>query len=962
MYFVSFGAVRRRAGQSVMVLVLAALVAAVAAAAPWYGLAVATRAGQTHVTLAPIAQRVLSAQRQGDTAGDPRAALDNFSATVRGLLPLPGATPLAGLTVDMTYTDARRANAPIGLPVAYRDGFCAHVRLTGACPATSGEAALSVGAAQRLGLAAGDAFTVRPKDATTPLRLRVTGTYERTDPAYWTDKLFLARGDLEPAFTTLDTFRQPALARPVLSVDTEVPAALLRGDNRFDLATRLDAAKPSLAAGQIDFGDSTGPLLTAISDGRYKVWVGVLVPLGLVVLLGWFALGLAGRFTGRDRRADAALLKLRGSTRGGILRLAMGQHLVPLLGGALAGLPIGLLAAWLLAGRLPVRAEWWPALLLAVAAVAVVLAGGLVALTAVDWIAQRAPVAALLRRIPSGRRDWRSAVIDAALIALAAGAVYQARSTGPDYGLGVAAAPLAALAVALLLARLLRSVADRAGGAAVRAGRLRAGLTAVQFSRQPGTDRVFALVVVSVAVFVLTAGGLAAGREGRHARAEQELGADRVLTVAAQTRTQLLDAVRRADPAGRYAMAAVVDTASNPPTLAVDSVRLAAVSGLRLPPFPAPDPLPLITGGRFDLTVTGTGSRPPGLGVTLQHERTGAVVHAEFGAIRPGTSTVSTAVPGCAAPPGCRLVAVQLLSTPGANGSVIVHGGTVLDAAALADVTRWRTDYGGPGVQLTAGPDGLTLTSGDTPDQAAGTGVYPVESAVPLPVVLAGPAPTPWRFDDAALPGAALPVTVAATARVLPALGVSGVLMDLDETRRLGGEGGTFQVWLAPDTPAPVVQAIGLPVVTDRTVAGRTAELAGEESVVAAPFALFTVGIAVLLAAAMVAVGAAVDRGPQEEQLRALRVQGLPRRAALSSAYAGGSALVLTGIVGGVLAALVAGPGAAVTAPPFADGWDVLPPPGALGIVPLLLAVLFALVVLGVTAWLSALPLVRRLR
>ncbi len=70
-----------------------------------------------------------------------------------------------------------------------------------------------------------------------------------------------------------------------------------------------------------------------------------------ILVLAWFAIGLAGRYTGRDRRGDAALLKLRGSSRLGMLRLTVGQHLVPLLAGAMLGAPLGLPAG-------PAR---WPA-------------------------------------------------------------------------------------------------------------------------------------------------------------------------------------------------------------------------------------------------------------------------------------------------------------------------------------------------------------------------------------------------------------------------------------------------------------------------------------------------------------------------------------------------------------------------------------------------------------------------
>jgi putative ABC transport system permease protein len=47
---------------------------------------------------------------------------------------------------------------------------------------------------------------------------------------------------------------------------------------------------------------------------------------------------------------------------------------------------------------------------------------------------------------------------------------------------------------------------------------------------------------------------------------------------------------------------------------------------------------------------------------------------------------------------------------------------------------------------------------------------------------------------------------------------------------------------------------------------------------------------------------------------------------------------------------------------PFTDSWDLIPPPGALRPLVLLLTGLLALVVLGVTSWLSVLPLVRKLR
>jgi len=999
MYQVSFGAVRRRTGQALLVLFLGLLVAAAAAAAPWYGLTVAARTAGNEVTSAPAAQRVVLVSRAAAGVGnDPRAALDALAAQAGGLLPLPGAVPLTGLVQNTAYDDPRHRGSVAGLPVAYRDGFCAHVRLAGACPAVAGETAISADTAQRLALAAGDQIDVRPSNATGSVRLRITAVYQVADAAgeYWTDKLFRSAGDQDPAFTAIDTFRQPEFGQPVLAYDVPVPLRLLRGDDNYDLNAVLNAAEPRMASAQLDYTNPVGKLVDRVLAGRATVLQDVLIAVGEVVVLGWFGIALAGRFTGRDRRGDAALLKLRGSTRGGMLRLVLGQHLVPLLGAAVVALPAGFASAWLVAGGPPVRSEWWLAARLSAVAVAAVLAGALAALTVADALVQRAPVAALLRRVPTARRDWRSGVVDLAFVALAGGAVYQARTGGVASGFGVAAPGLVALAVGLLLARLLRTSADRAGGFAVRAGRLRAGLTAVQISRQPGADRAFAFIVVAIALLALTLGGLAAGRAERADRAAVELGAPRVLTVAAPSVTALEYAVRRADPTGGRAMAAFLDVSSDPPLLAVDSARLAAVAAWRPEYGPVtalaaaaaaariPDPLPLITGTELSLRVRSDHDQPAVLGAALQQEATGEVVLIEFKGIVRGEQTVTTQLTGCAAAPGCRLIDLALYPGAGPDGTTVSGAvtisslaqqnpsATILDTAHLTDVRRWRTDFTGVALQVAATTTGLSLSvAADQPGEVAGAAVYPIDAPLPVPIVLAGRPPSQWLFDDATttrLGGRAVPVRVAAAVRVLPVVGAAGILTDLDTTRRVaaGAElGGAMQVWLAAGAPPSVLDALrreGLTVLADRTAGALVAAQAYQAAVIVAPFGVFMAVLAMLLAAAMVAVVATVEREPQAEQLRALRVQGLSRGVAVTSGFAGIVALVVTGLFGGLAAALVARPVAGVVAPPFPDRWRVIPPPGALGPLALAAAAVIAAVVLGVTAWLSVRPLVRRLR
>ncbi|MFF5081533.1 ABC transporter permease [Actinoplanes sp. NPDC000266] len=958
----SLGAVRRRSGQALLVLLLAALAATAASAAAWYGLTVASRAASTDVRNAPAIQHVILAHGRGDAGG-----LDPFAATVDDLLGLPSARPVLGLTTDMTYIYPDQPGSASGMPAAYRDGFCDHVRLTGACPAAAGDVAVSADAARKLKLKPGSTFQARAVDDATPVRFRVTGVYQAADPngPYWADELFRSRGSLDPFFTTRDTFRSPQLGNATLAWAAEVPEPLLRGDGGYDLNGLINAARPRFAAAQLDLDTVAGELVDQVRGSRIAVAQGVLIAAGQALLLAWFAIGLAGRFTGRDRRSDAGLLKLRGTTYGGILRLSAAQHVVPLAGGALIGWLAGPLVAWPFAGGWPVPVELWIAAVLSLGAVVVVTLAGLAVLVGMDAIAARAPVAELLRRVPAHRHDWRSGVVDVALVALAAGAVFQARTGGA--GFGVVAPAMVALAVGLLLARLLRWIADRVGAVALRAGRIRLGLTAVQVSRQPGADRVFALAVVAIAMVALTGGVFSAGRASRADRAAAELGAARVLTVTAQTRTQLLYAVRQADPSGRYAMAAVLDTSSAPPVLAVDSPRLAAVTKKSYISEKSAAAA-LVKGDRLTVRVDSERRTTTLLGAVLQQEATGEGVQVEFRGIRQGSQSVTASVPRCAAAPGCRLVSFQLYTPAGSdNGALTLRGlstpaGEVLSGAQLADVSRWRPDFSGAALRVATTGDGLRLSVGA--DAGAGTSVYAVDTPLPLPIVLAGPRPANWQFDDSSLDrfgDPATPVRVVATTDVLPVLGRAGVLTDLDAARRLAGagdQGGTFQVWLTADAPAAVVDAIGLPVLSDRTAAGRAEQLAGQGRVVTAPFGLVTVAIALLVAGTLVAIASSVERETQLGQLRALRAQGLSRATALATGYAGQAALVVAALAGGLVAALVARPVADVTAPPFADGWRVIPPPGALGAVPLTLAGLAGLVVLGVTAALSA----RRLR
>jgi hypothetical protein len=178
-------------------------------------------------------------------------------------------------------------------------------------------------------------------------------------------------------------------------------------------------------------------------------------------------------------------------------------------------------------------------------------------------------------------------------------------------------------------------------------------------------------------------------------------------------------------------------------------------------------------------------------------------------------------------------------------------------------------------------------------------------------------------------------------------------------------ETGTFQVWLAPDAGPEVIAALernGLAVLHDESVGARQSRLAQQGPSAGARFALLATAIGLLLAALSIAVAGAVDWHTRLQEMTALRVQGLPHRAAVVASWAGTAGLVLTAIAGGLIAAVLARPLARTAVPPFADGWAVLAPPGPLSAVAVALSALFSLLLLGLAGWLSTLTLRRRVR
>ncbi|MFI1994383.1 ABC transporter permease [Actinoplanes sp. NPDC020271] len=996
MFALVLGAVRTRTAQVLTILVLALLAAAVAVAGSWFAFAAAGRSAAADLAAAGAAERVLTAQRAVTTAGDPGPALEQFTGRVRDALRVPVTGPTGGLAMSMNL---RQGTGDTPIRLAYREQFCEHVRLDGPCPAAPGEAAISVEAARRLGLTRGATVETGSSLVSGTVTVTVVALYTRLDPdgPFWAPELAHAVAGLDPVFVPITAFRAKPLWNPTASYDVVLPDDLIRTDR--DLDAKLTAADNRLGLDDVQVTVNSRRLLTTIDRDRSTVLRGVLTAGLQLVVLTWFAIGLAGRYTSRDRRADAALLKLRGVSRSSTLRLAWGQHLVPLGAGLLLGAPAGVLLARLLAGPVTTTGDQRAALIWSAVAAGAVLLGGLAVLAAVEASMLGRPVAVLLRPATAGGTPWWSVLADALLLTIAAAALFQARSGSPAVGVDAAAPALVALAVGLVAARLLGRAAARTGRVALRAGRLRLGLSALQISRSAGAERLFALVVVGVALFVTAAGGQWAERAGRAARSTADLGAVRVLTVPGTNRTALLDAVRRADPGGREAMAAVVGLDSQVRVLEVDTTRLAAVAAWRAEYGPvttlpeataaAAEPgLPPITGDRLTLSYRRDGPEPVAVGLTLRHEATGAPVTVSFGVLGAGEGTAVAPVTGCTAAPGCRIVNWSLTTPPDSNGrtrpppdgaavalrELRQDGGepVILDRSTLADISHWLPGTAGSALDVAAADGTLRLAADENTGnlQYVGSELWAAGTRGPAPVILAGRPPEDWRYSDALLTayGEPAPVQVTATVPALPVVGRSGVMVDLDVTRRLAGvadAGGQFQVWLAPGAPPGIVDALtaaGLTIGTDTTAGQRTDQLGGQGPAAVVRFALLAGAAAMLLAAVTVAVGVVAERRSLGDQLRALRHQGLPARVAAAAGFAGPAALIAAGVLVGLLAAILSVAATGSPVPGFTDGWRVLAGPLALAPGVTTLAVLAALALFGLVGWLSLRSLIRGLR
>ncbi|NED99837.1 hypothetical protein [Phytoactinopolyspora halotolerans] len=993
-----------RRGQALILLAIAWLAGTALAAAPWYAVSARQQVGVATAERAAAPERLVSAAWRPDSSHQvPDAPVE----AIRDLFTPAGFTSVVGAKAEAELLLRPTEDGSISITVAFREGVCGRLVLIGECASAPDEVMLPAALADEVDVGSGDEIAIehfeRDASGVRPVAVPVTvsGVYATVDPRdpYWADAALLGAGEnREPDRATV--FVAAPAMRDYQDVtythDLTIDPSLLATADVDRLNSDLGAGLDELRRHDFEVGAAgLYALLERVDRERRNVVTGVGVGVLLLVGLTWSALVVVVREAALQTQADVGWWRLHGAPAGRGWFVVLVQGVAPLTAGAVAGVPCGLILGRVLGGRID-GDDGRMATLLAMVLVGATLAGGLFAMVAAQLRTLRMPVRDLLHQGAVRRRRWLRSMAEIVLIALAAGAVGQAVTVGSDaHGLALLAPALTSAALVVMASWIIPRVLRWLTSRALRGGRPALALVAANLARLPGTRRVFTLAGVVVAVLTTALVGYDVNERTEADRAALEAGADRVVSVLADDPAHLLSAVRMADPDGTSAMAVVEQptTGDMPPVLAVDSTRLAVVTGWRAEYGGAVDELaavlrpqePDVTVLRTERIRVDAAGRSPSrtalyASVTLREQESGEPVQAVFGPLRQTPETYTAGTPECAS--GCRLVGVEVLaddSEPPPSGAWVeihrVSGGDQQQSSASAsptDPARWRPALGprdlGPLISA-AGP-ALRLRIPDASSAALSRNdqVFVADAPAPLPVVTAG-----WHPPSVAEPrlaplsGPPVPVRPAATASLIPRLGETGAVVDLEYAERQQpatvGQGG-FQVWVSSSAHPAILEeleAAGLTVLEEETLSDHLGRLAASGSAVGARFAVVVGIIGVVLLVGVLLAYAIRERPFRRAEWAALRIQGLSVKQRRVVEHGGLFAAVGAAVVVGSVAGLAAAAVGQLLRPGFVDGWSVLST-SPVRPIPALIVAATAAAVLGAAAWSVDVALVRRTR
>jgi putative ABC transport system permease protein len=865
-------------------------------------------------------------------------------------------------------------------PVVERPGMCDHLPLSdGRCPTAADEVLVTRRSLDLLGAKVGGHLTVELPDSATiatggvtpVLDLTVVGSFDPVpvQSAYWAGRPYFASFYPQAHPVGIDG-EDPPTADPIFvgpggakaghiqtyTVDAPVRPDKVRLDDGPVLRQQIRRLGDVNTAYQLTTYSQLPAALRRADDGRELVRIAAPLAVTQLVLLSWWTLYLVVGSATEERSPELGLAKLRGLTARQTRRFGLAEVFLLLLVAAPLGTVVGYLAV---RGAAPhVFAPGtevlltWPVLLTVLGTVA----GGIVTAALSSRQVFNRPVSELLRRVPPRRAGRKAGLVEGVVVVLAVAGVVQLVSDrgGRPSPVALLAPGMVAVAGGLLAARVLVRVARRRTARSLDRGRPSGAVGWAGVARRPGTARIASVLAVATCLLIVGVQAWTVAERNRHERAAAETGAEVVLQVRAPSHRALLDAVRAADPDGRYAMAAVQVTTSsqNARMVAVDASRADRVLEWGAPDAAPRDPVsevlrPTLTPsvrlgpGRFEVGVDLRSVQSPSpLRLTAQVDEGGTVERVELGHLRRGAHTYGVELPAACTDPGCRLVSLALdhpgTDIEGATADLQLTsltltppGGTAADLpATFGAAGAWRPGaptIGGPDVQMTPGADGLQVRV-STPGGLLAELVRG-DSPEPLPAYVgsASGSQAPGEGDLAVdettgIDGHLTRYTTTHRAPYIPRLGRNAVLVDLDLALRLDEDAalGDREVWLSRDDPAAEatlrrsLKQDGITVQRRESRGQLERVYAGDGAVLALRLLLVCGASAVLVAVGALLVAAYVGRRQRAYEVAALRVVGVRRRTVRS--------LLLRENVGTVLVALVCGAVAALVAT-----WVVLP-------------------------------------
>jgi putative ABC transport system permease protein len=303
--------------------------------------------------------------------------------------------------------------------------------------------------------------------------------------------------------------------------------------------------------------------------------------------------------------------------------------------------------------------------------------------------------------------------------------------------------------------------------------------------------------------------------------------------------------------------------------------------------------------------------------------------------------------------------------------SRIVQSGPDREVASPAQLATW-IDRQAAELTIAGSDAGARVTVGELSPSNEPAWIGPADAPSPVPIVVPSDLQSPPltvplvapAITAQTLPSLVVQARVAGHTQVLPRVGSTGALVDMEYLSRLG-EPGPYraggEVWLGPGAPADAVarlRAAGIEVLGVRSFDDEMRRASAGPYATGLQF-LLAVGLLCLgLGAGGLGVAAAVELRARADELRSLRRQGASRWAAARACWQSYLVIVVAGLVVGGIAAAVAWLATRASLPvvdllvpgvPVPD-WPGWTPAVAWGVA----AVVLALVAVGLTAGLSS--------